>query len=58
MQLLSCREMLRLKRSVAASYSQIHYNTSIVEAATTPAATGDMPLPVSNNHVNNDAAID
>ena len=34
------REMLRIKRSVAASFSQIHYNTTIVEAATTPAATG------------------
>ncbi len=34
------REMLRIKRSVAASFSQVHYNTSIVEAATAPSATG------------------
>ena len=34
------REMLRIKRSVAASFSQIHYNTTIVEAATTDANTG------------------
>lgn len=38
---LGCyREMLRIKRSVAASFSQIHYNTTIVEAATTVAPTG------------------
>ena len=41
--LTHCREMLRIKRSVAASFSQVHYNTTLVEAATTPAAPG-MPL--------------
>ncbi|CAL8465590.1 g5126 [Coccomyxa elongata] len=35
------REMLRIKRSVAASFSQIHYNTTIVEAATTATTTGE-----------------
>ncbi|KAK9815714.1 hypothetical protein WJX72_008451 [[Myrmecia] bisecta] len=31
------REMLRIKRSVAASYSQTHFNTSIIDATTAPA---------------------
>ncbi|CAK0786535.1 hypothetical protein CVIRNUC_009748 [Coccomyxa viridis] len=31
------REMLRIKRSVAASFSQVHYNTTLVEATTAPA---------------------
>ncbi|KAK9796969.1 hypothetical protein WJX73_001686 [Symbiochloris irregularis] len=30
------REMMRIKRSVAASYSQTHFNTSIVEATLAP----------------------
>ncbi len=38
--LTHCREMLRIKRSVAASFSQVHYNTTLVEATTTPAAPG------------------
>jgi pre-mRNA-splicing factor SYF1 len=32
------REMLRLKRSVTASYSQTHFNTTIIDATTAPAA--------------------
>ena len=32
------REMMRIKRSVAASFSQTHFNTGIVEAALAPAA--------------------
>lgn len=40
------REMMRIKRSVAASYSQTHFNTGIVEAALAPAAGGAcMPGP-------------
>lgn len=31
------REMMRIKRSVAASYSQTHFNTGTVEAALAPA---------------------
>jgi hypothetical protein len=42
------REMLRIKRSVAASFSQIHYNTTIVEAATT-AAPGAHLAPICVN---------
>lgn len=38
------REMLRIKRSVAASFSQVHYNTTLVEATTTPAAPGRLHL--------------
>eukprot|EP00891_Asterochloris_glomerata_P006475 jgi/Astpho2/6475/fgenesh1_pm.00096_%23_6_t len=34
------REMLRIKRSVAASFSQTHYNTTIIDATTAPAVTG------------------
>ena len=30
------REMLRIKRSVAASYSQLHFNTAIIDTATAP----------------------
>lgn len=41
--MVGCREMLRIKRSVAASFSQVHYNTTLVEAATTPAAPGRLP---------------
>ena len=37
-----CREMLRIKRSVAASFSQIHYNTTLVEATTAPATAGSV----------------
>ncbi len=41
---MHCREMLRIKRSVAASFSQVHYNTTLVEATTTPAAPGRLLL--------------
>lgn len=34
------REMLRIKRSVAASFSQTHFNTTIIDAATAPVTTG------------------
>eukprot|EP00884_Botryococcus_braunii_P003276 jgi/Botrbrau1/1294/Bobra.0063s0011.1 len=34
------REMLRIRRSVAASFSQTHFNTSIIDAATTGIGTG------------------
>lgn len=34
------REMLRIKRSVAASFSQMHFNTSVIDAAAV-AASGD-----------------
>lgn len=56
-QLLSCasqvahgnedtfREMLRIKRSVTASFSQTHFNTTIIDAAATPASTGMGMLP-------------
>jgi hypothetical protein len=37
---LLCREMLRIKRSVAASFSQVHYNTTIVEATTAAGTAG------------------
>ena len=33
------REMLRIKRSVTASFSQTHFNTTIIDAAVTPAAS-------------------
>ena len=35
-----CREMLRIKRSVAASFSQVHYNTTIVDATTAAGTAG------------------
>ena len=41
---MHCREMLRIKRSVAASFSQVHYNTTLVEATTAPAASGTLLL--------------
>lgn len=31
--LLLCREMLRIKRSVAAAFSQMHFNTAVIDAA-------------------------
>ena len=31
------REMLRIKRSVAASYSQLHFNTAIIDTTAAPA---------------------
>jgi len=34
------REMLRIRRSVAASFSQTHFNTTIIDAATAPVTTG------------------
>lgn len=37
---LLCREMLRIKRSVAASFSQVHYNTTVVEATTAAGTAG------------------
>ncbi len=44
-----CREMLRIKRSVAASFSQVHYNTTLVEATTAPAALGRLLLSSQHN---------
>jgi hypothetical protein len=32
--------MLRIKRSVAASFSQLHFNTAIIESATGPSSSG------------------
>jgi hypothetical protein len=34
------REMLRIKRSVAASFSQLHFNTAIIDSATGPSSSG------------------
>ena len=36
------REMLRIRRSVAASFSQTHFNTTIIDAATAPVTTGQL----------------
>lgn len=41
------REMLRIKRSVAASYSQLHFNTAIIDTTTAP-STGT--LKISSSH--------
>ncbi len=38
------REMLRIRRSVAASFSQTHFNTTIIDAATAPVTTGQCVL--------------
>ena len=38
------REMLRIRRSVAASFSQTHFNTTIIDAATAPVTTGQYVL--------------
>jgi hypothetical protein len=38
------REMLRIRRSVAASFSQTHFNTTIIDAATAPVTTGQCLL--------------
>lgn len=38
------REMLRIRRSVAASYSLTHFNTSIIDAATTGIGTPPLTL--------------
>lgn len=40
------REMLRIKRSVAASFSQTHFNTTIIDAATAPVTTGMVANPI------------
>ena len=32
--------MLRIKRSVAASFSQLHFNTAIIDSATGPSSSG------------------
>ena len=34
------REMLRIRRSVAASFSQLHFNTAIIDTATGAPSTG------------------
>jgi len=34
------REMLRIKRSVAASFSQLHFNTAIIDTAAGAPSTG------------------
>jgi len=41
------REMRRVMRSVNASFSQTHFNTSVVDSATHPLATGPPPFPLS-----------
>jgi len=38
------REMLRIKRSVAASFSQLHFNTAIIDSATGPSSSGATKL--------------
>ena len=38
------REMLRIRRSVAASFSQTHFNTTIIDATTAPVTTGQSVL--------------
>lgn len=38
-----CREMLRIKRSVAAAFSQQHFNTTIIDAAAVASGTAAPP---------------
>ena len=52
------REMLRIRRSVAASFSQLHFNTAIIDTATGAPSTGAVTSSYCGSHCEGRAAAE